>query len=195
MNSQSFRVLVAEIEPEQCSRLSELFSTWGYDVQKAEDGIETVLIAQAWEPHVIVAAYRLGNMLITEVADRLERSVVHHAIVVLGSGSLSDEQRNDTRFCAYLDNHRDTSRLRQIVQAAAVDVQQSRSKESEQGVSNSLGQVLFEVRFGMTAEEVERLLIQDTLRRLPNKTHAARMLGISLKTLHNKLAEYRVKKG
>jgi CheY-like chemotaxis protein len=74
MNSQPFRVLVAEIEPEPRSQLSELFSTWEYDVQKATDGIGTVLIAQAWEPHVIVAAYRLGNMLITEVADRLERS-------------------------------------------------------------------------------------------------------------------------
>ena len=36
-------------------------------------------------------------------------------------------------------------------------------------------------------------VIQHTLKRVPNKTHAAEMLGIILKTLHNKLTEYREK--
>jgi DNA-binding NtrC family response regulator len=44
-------------------------------------------------------------------------------------------------------------------------------------------------------DDPAQLQIQDTLRRLPDKTQAARMLGISLKTLHNKLAKYRGEKG
>jgi DNA-binding protein Fis len=46
----------------------------------------------------------------------------------------------------------------------------------------------------MTVEQVEQLLIEQTLRLLPNKTHAAGVLGISLKTLHNKVTDYRLKK-
>ena len=44
---------------------------------------------------------------------------------------------------------------------------------------------------GRTLAEVERLLIVDTLRHtLGNRTHAASILGISIRTLRNKLREY-----
>ncbi len=47
------------------------------------------------------------------------------------------------------------------------------------------------LRPGMTVAEAERLLILETLASTENnKTRAAEMLGISLKTLHNKLKEY-----
>ncbi len=45
---------------------------------------------------------------------------------------------------------------------------------------------------GMTVHEIERRLIMDTLQRTQNnRSHAAKMLGISVRTLRNKLAEYR----
>ena len=43
-------------------------------------------------------------------------------------------------------------------------------------------------------EAVERELIQQTLASTSNKTRAAELLGISLKTLHNKLKEYEAAK-
>jgi DNA-binding NtrC family response regulator len=47
------------------------------------------------------------------------------------------------------------------------------------------------LRAGLTVEEAERRLIQETLKFTNNnKTRAAEMLGVSLKTLHNKLKEY-----
>jgi DNA-binding NtrC family response regulator len=47
------------------------------------------------------------------------------------------------------------------------------------------------VQVGTTVEETERLLILKTLETTSNnKTRAAEILGISLKTLHNKLKEY-----
>jgi DNA-binding NtrC family response regulator len=47
------------------------------------------------------------------------------------------------------------------------------------------------LRIGPTLSEAEKVLIQRTLVHTKNnKTRAAEILGISLKTLHNKLKEY-----
>ena len=47
---------------------------------------------------------------------------------------------------------------------------------------------------GTTVEAVEQALIQQTMAATSNKTRAAELLGISLKTLHNKLKEYEAAK-
>ena len=47
------------------------------------------------------------------------------------------------------------------------------------------------MRVGTTVGEAERMLILRTLESTgQNKTRAAEILGVSLKTLHNKLKEY-----
>jgi len=50
-----------------------------------------------------------------------------------------------------------------------------------------------EIKAGMTVEEAERLLILKTLEHtLQNRTQAAHLLGISIRTLRNKLNEYKL---
>ena len=57
--------------------------------------------------------------------------------------------------------------------------------------NSSLDASFVPVRVGSTVDEGERLLILRTLEATgQNKTRAAEILGISLKTLHNKLKEY-----
>jgi DNA-binding NtrC family response regulator len=52
------------------------------------------------------------------------------------------------------------------------------------------------VQVGMSMDEVERVMIEATLRQTKNnKTRAATMLGITAKTLHTKLKQYRLEAG
>jgi DNA-binding NtrC family response regulator len=54
---------------------------------------------------------------------------------------------------------------------------------------------LLSVRVGTTLDEVSRRLIEATLAECGSKRKAADMLGISLKTLYNRLAAYRSESG
>jgi DNA-binding NtrC family response regulator len=54
---------------------------------------------------------------------------------------------------------------------------------------------LLSVRVGTTLDEVSRRLIEATLAECGSKRKAADMLGISLKTLYNRLAAYKNESG
>jgi len=58
-------------------------------------------------------------------------------------------------------------------------------------VAQSVDDSVVQVRVGSTVDEAEKMLIIRTLEATgQNKTRAAEILGVSLKTLHNKLKEY-----
>jgi two-component system response regulator FlrC len=60
-----------------------------------------------------------------------------------------------------------------------------------QAVGSAYGDVNLAALVGHTVAEVEQKLILDTLTHcLGNRTHAATILGISIRTLRNKLKEY-----
>ncbi len=63
--------------------------------------------------------------------------------------------------------------------------------KSQARAAQALDPAVVQVRVGSTVDEMERLLILRTLEATgQNKTRAAEILGISLKTMHNKVKEY-----
>ena len=75
------------------------------------------------------------------------------------------------------------------VERADLSSRQSGSVKSEQGAlfSNQSGEMV-------SLREAERQMIMQALHKTDNnRTHAAKMLGISVRTLRNKLNEYRNK--
>lgn len=71
-----------------------------------------------------------------------------------------------------------------VITAADLQLDNDMGTEALSGASESLA--------GRTVHEVERQLICDTLKQTDNnRTRAAELLGISVRTLRNKLAEYR----
>lgn len=49
---------------------------------------------------------------------------------------------------------------------------------------------MLDVHVGLTVEEAERRLIEATLQVYPHKPKAAEVLGVSLKTLYNRIHKY-----
>ncbi|MGD0938319.1 MAG: sigma-54 dependent transcriptional regulator [Terracidiphilus sp.] len=63
--------------------------------------------------------------------------------------------------------------------------------KAQASAAQALDSSVIQVRVGSTVDEMERLLILRTLESTgQNKTRAAEILGVSLKTMHNKLKEY-----
>lgn len=82
----------------------------------------------------------------------------------------------------------ETFRSEQTTPAPRLHDAVERSVEASEGSSESA----LRIRSGITVAEMEKTLILETLRTTDNnRTEAARLLGISIRTLRNKLHEYR----
>jgi len=128
---------------------------------------------------LLVAAF------IREVNERNQRSVV----------GIEDDAREALRAYHWPGNLRE---LRNVIERSVIVAKASRIRKedlppsvfSPQARSKTDASLDFPV--GTTVDEAERSLILKTLESTgQNKTKAAEILGISLKTLHNKLKKYR----
>jgi two-component system response regulator FlrC len=101
------------------------------------------------------------------------------------------ELRNAVERAAILSNG-GTPSENDFLLSASGTVQQSSIHDAVTKDSSSVNESELLIRSGTTVQEVERKLIIETLRATnDNRTQAAKMLGISIRTLRNKLNEYR----
>ena len=101
------------------------------------------------------------------------RNVLERAVILAGEGTIEAKH-----LPAFLQN----------AAAGASDVHDTAAPAPAAPARNTMDWVSFSI--GTTVEEAEKGLILRTLEHTRNnKTRAAEILGISLKTLHNKLKE------
>jgi DNA-binding NtrC family response regulator len=105
------------------------------------------------------------------------RNVLERAVILAGEGAI--EMRH---LPAFLQNQRSAAIASAVPAPTAATAPAAPPPEDTEGVK---------FQIGTTVEEAEKGLILRTLEHTKNnKTRAAEILGISLKTLHNKLKEY-----
>ena len=109
------------------------------------------------------------------------RNVLERAVILSGEGSIE---------LKHLPSFLQSSRPATVAAAASAVSAAGAATENVPAAPADDGETV-KFQIGTTVEEAEKALILRTLEHTGhNKTRAAGILGISLKTLHNKLKEY-----
>jgi DNA-binding NtrC family response regulator len=173
------RVLIADNDFGHNMRLAQVLESWGHEVQIAPDANEATRQQTSFAPEVILTSFPLVT------------AEVPPAILVPAHESLEQaaEVVDESNGFWFVRKPVSDEVLRVLLARAAeyghlvTENARFRSECSKQSLP---------IRVGMSIDQGERVLLEATLANLGNnKTHAARALGISTKTLHMKLRQYR----
>ena len=115
--AQGKRVLVAEDHPRTRRLWNELISSWGYQVEAAEDGIQVLELVHSFEPHILLLDLKLPGRDGIAVLEEIQREGLPlTTIIISGEGDIPDAVK-----CIklgaydYLRKPVDPIRLRQVL--------------------------------------------------------------------------------
>ena len=95
MSSTAKRILIAEDDPATRHALSELISSWGFQIEAAEDGARALELAETFDPHILLLDLKLplkdGIEVLTTMRERGSRLTT---IVISGEGEIPDAVRS-----------------------------------------------------------------------------------------------------
>jgi len=87
------RILVADDEASITKVLKDRFTHWGYEVETASDGEETLKKVASFKPHFILLDVRMPKINGIEVAERTKKESPHIGILVLTASQSEDVVR------------------------------------------------------------------------------------------------------
>jgi DNA-binding NtrC family response regulator len=181
--TEPWRVLAVDDEAEACARVAAALAHGGFAVEVAASGEQALARLRQGGIDLVVTDLRLSGMSGLELVREARRDGVGASVIVITAHASVEDAVIALKLGAFdvLTKPFSPTDLLHLA---------SRTLEHER---ESGGGTRFAVNLaGLTVREVERRLIMDTLGRTGNnRTHAARLLGISIRTLRNKLAEYR----
>jgi DNA-binding NtrC family response regulator len=180
LNAGEVRVLVADDDFDHNRRLAQMLEAGGQIVQTAGDADDAIELLTEFVPDVILTSVPLGSAAKAPAI----------LVTALGSADRAAATVEESGGFWFLEKPVSTEALRVLLARAAQHgrVLGENARLRSQLVSRSLP-----ISVGMSIDEAERVLLEATLTELGNnKTHAARALGISAKTLHQKLRQYRL---
>jgi len=211
------RILVAENDVASGHQWSDLVTSLSFQARIAEDGKRALELVKAWDPHILLLDWRLPKLSGLAVLSTLhERGSEIRTIVILREDETSDAvQAVELGAEDYLRTPVDLLHLRLRLKTLgdqlelAEENQRLRGMLSEAGARGAtvVGADLpteakaavvigesFEIKLGTSLDEVERELIIRTIGFSGgNKSRAAEILGVSLKTLYNRLDRYQTR--
>lgn len=173
------RVLIADNDFTHNMRLNQVLESWGHEVRMAPDASEATRQQASFAPDVILTSFPL-------VTSEVPPAILVHAYESVEQAAEVVDESNGFWF------------VRKPVSDEVLRVLLARAAEYGHLVTENArfrsecSKKSLPIRVGMSIDQGERVLLEATLADLGNnKTHAARALGISTKTLHMKLRQYR----
>jgi DNA-binding NtrC family response regulator len=168
------RVLVADADLEHNRHLKDLLETWGNVVQTASLEDATLQLT-AFAPDVVLTSFPIAPASAVPVI----------LMTSLESTARAVEKVDELGAFWFVEKPAAPDTLRVLLKRAA--------QYGRLAAENAKPTAALPITIGMRIDEAERVLLEATLSDLGNnKTHAARALGISAKTLHQKLRQYRL---
>lgn len=173
------RVLIVDTDLDHNRHLTQMLDTWGQVVQTSSGAEDAMAQLAGFAPDMVLTAFPIPS----------RASVPVILMSDYGSAERAVQTVDDYGAFWFLEKPASPEILRVLLDRAAQHgrIMAENARFRAQSVSESLP-----IRIGMSIDEAERVLLEATLSDLRNnKTHAARALGISAKTLHQKLRQYR----
>ena len=205
--AQSKRILIAEDDPSVRRALRELVNRWGFSAAEAADGLQVCEILRDYQPDILLIDIDAPTLDAVTVLDEIRHRSLPVATVVISGESEIPKALKKAKLNPrnYIEKPVEPNVLKSLLigicerRVIQEDRLSSEAGAEEPSVTQSPSAhdrawtwPIFEVRVGTSLEEVEHALITRTIAAVKgNKTRAAAMLGISLRTLYNRLAHYR----
>lgn len=91
MSAIAKRLLIAEDEPSTREALRELITSWGFEVQTAEDGRQALALIESYEPDILLLDIRLPHVDGLQILNEIKESGIEiTSIVSSGQGDIPD---------------------------------------------------------------------------------------------------------
>jgi DNA-binding NtrC family response regulator len=173
------RVLIADTDLDHNRHLTQVLETWGQVVRAAGGADEAIEQLTTFAPDLVLTTFPIVSIATVPVI----------MMTALGSDERAAQAVDEAGGFWFLEKPAATEILRVLLDRAA---QHGRLQAENSRFRSMMGSQNLPIKIGMSIDEAERVLLEATLSDLRNnKTHAARALGISAKTLHQKLRQYR----
>jgi len=202
---ESKRILIAEDDPTVRRTLRELVNRWGFSAAEAVDAPQVREVLRSYQPDILLMDIDGptidGMTMLDEIRDR---HIQVTTVVITGESEAPKTAKVTTAGAEdCLEKPVEPTVLKSVLTRicerwpsanARINHEKTSERTSQPPAvqGRSLTWPTFEVRVGTKLEEVEHDLITHTIAAVKgNKTRAAAMLGISLRTLYNRLARYR----
>ncbi|MFB2970439.1 MHYT domain-containing protein [Aerosakkonema sp. BLCC-F183] len=94
-NQVEYRILVVDDRPESRLLLARLFTSIGFQVQEAENGLEAISLWESWEPHLILMDMRMPIVNGYQATKHIKSSLrgQETAIVALSASAFEEDQK------------------------------------------------------------------------------------------------------